>query len=257
MAGETIIDIENVRKVYQTGEIEVQALQGINLDIKRGEFVAIMGASGSGKSTLMNLLGCLDRPSSGHYRFAGEDVSRLGRNELARVRNERIGFVFQGFNLLSRTSALDNVMLPLLYSKRFSVKVRKQRAIDLLTKFGLGERLDHHPNQLSGGQQQRVAIARSLVNGPDVLLADEPTGNLDTRTGLEILAEFQRLNRDEGQTILLVTHDREIANCCLRQVVMSDGVIVADRRTPHPRDAASELAAYIKSGRHVILEAAS
>jgi putative ABC transport system ATP-binding protein len=257
MTSDSIIHLEAVRKVYHSGDIEVEALRGINLQIKPGDFIAIMGASGSGKSTLMNLLGCLDRPTSGIYLFAGENVSTFSRDELARIRGERIGFVFQGFNLLSRTSAIDNVMLPLLYSKKFSIRQSRQKAMDLLTKFGLGERYDHHPNQLSGGQQQRVAIARSLINDPDVLLADEPTGNLDTKTGLEILAEFQRLNREENQTIIMVTHDREIANCCTRQVVISDGTVVADRRTPNLRDAAAELVQFLASGRHVLLEAAS
>ncbi|MBY0586430.1 ABC transporter ATP-binding protein [bacterium] len=252
-----MIQLDAVRKVYRSGEIEVEALRGINLVIKRGDFIAIMGASGSGKSTLMNLLGCLDRPTSGKYMFAGDDVSTLSRDALASVRGERIGFIFQGFNLLSRTSALDNVMLPLTYSRKFSSRQRREKAMQLLTKFGLGERYDHHPNQLSGGQQQRVAIARSLINDPDVLLADEPTGNLDTRTGLEILAEFQRLNRDEGQTIIMVTHDREIANCCSRQVVISDGEVVADRRTTQPRDAAEELVRYLAGNRHMVMEAAS
>ncbi|MBX9655464.1 ABC transporter ATP-binding protein [bacterium] len=256
-SSDVVIQVDNVRKVYQSGEIEVEALRGVNLQIKRGDFLAIMGTSGSGKSTLMNLLGCLDRPTSGHYYFAGDDVSNFNRDQLARIRGERIGFVFQGFNLLTRTSAIDNVMLPLVYSQKYKPKERRERAKKLLTKFGLGDRLDHHPNQLSGGQQQRVAIARSLINEPEVLLADEPTGNLDTRTGLEILAEFQRLNREDGQTIIMVTHDRDIANCCSRQVIMTDGQVVGDRRTTQPRDAAAELAAYLKSGRHLLLEAAS
>lgn len=241
MPEDSIIRVVDVYKIYQTGDLEVRALNGANLRIGDGEFVALMGASGSGKSTLMNLLGCLDRPTSGKYYFEGSDVSNLSRDQLARIRNDRIGFVFQGFNLLSRTSALDNVMLPLLYSRRISVKERVERAKTLLGKFGLGDRIDHHPNQLSGGQQQRVAIARALVNRPAILLADEPTGNLDSKTGLEILAEFQRLNADEGQTILMVTHDRDIANCCRRQIVMQDGVIVADHKPASRRDAAAEL----------------
>jgi putative ABC transport system ATP-binding protein len=257
MTNDNIIQLDEVRKVYLSGDIEVEALRGINLEIKRGDLIAIMGASGSGKSTLMNLLGCLDRPTSGTYLFAGDDVSRFSRDALARIRGERIGFVFQGFNLLSRTSAIDNVMLPLLYSKKFSLQKRREKAMQLLSKFGLAERYDHHPNQLSGGQQQRVAIARSLINDPDVLLADEPTGNLDTRTGLEILAEFQRLNREEGQTIIMVTHDREIADCCSRQVVISDGTVVADRRTPNLRNAAAELARFLAGHRPLMQEAVS
>lgn len=243
MSKTPVIEVIDVRKIYRTGDITVNALNGAHLEIRDGDFVALMGASGSGKSTLMNLLGCLDRPTSGKYLFCGEDVSNLSRDRLATIRNRRIGFVFQGFNLISRTSAIDNVQLPLIYSSDVSQKERYNRAKALLEKFGLGSRLDHHPNQLSGGQQQRVAIARALVNRPAILLADEPTGNLDTKTGLEILAEFQRLNSEEGQTILMVTHDREIASCCLRQIVMQDGRIVADHDTEHHRDAARELEA--------------
>jgi putative ABC transport system ATP-binding protein len=236
-----IITVEDVRKTYKMGDMEVEALRGVDLVINVGDFVALMGASGSGKSTLMNLLGCLDRPTKGRYLFGGEDVGALDRDQLADLRNRRLGFVFQGFNLLKRTSALANVELPLLYSRTIKASERVRRATDLLHKFGLGDRMDHFPNQLSGGQQQRVAIARALVNQPDVLLADEPTGNLDSRTGLEILAEFQRLNREHGQTILMVTHDQEIADCCRRQIVMRDGRIVADRATPRMRDALEEL----------------
>ena len=257
MSADVVILVDGIRKVYKTGEVEVHALRGVTLQIKRGDFVAIMGQSGSGKSTLMNLLGCLDRPTSGRYFFEGEDVSGFNRDQLARVRNDRIGFVFQGFNLLARTSALDNVMLPLTYSRKYAGRERVVQAKKLLEKFGLSDRLDHHPSQLSGGQQQRVAIARALANDPAVLFADEPTGNLDTRTGLEILAEFQRLNREEGQTILMVTHDRDIADCALRQVVMSDGRIVADRRTAKPRNAAAELQELVVRNTHVLLEAAS
>jgi putative ABC transport system ATP-binding protein len=257
MSADVVILVDGIRKVYKTGEVEVHALRGVTLQIKQGDFVAIMGQSGSGKSTLMNLLGCLDRPTSGRYFFEGEDVSGFNRDQLARVRNDRIGFVFQGFNLLARTSALDNVMLPLTYSRKYAGRERVVQAKKLLEKFGLSDRLDHHPSQLSGGQQQRVAIARALANDPAVLFADEPTGNLDTRTGLEILAEFQRLNREEGQTILMVTHDRDIADCALRQVVMSDGRIVADRRTAKPRNAAAELQELVVRNTHVLLEAAS
>jgi len=244
---ECVIQVEKVRKVYRTGDLEVEALRGVDLTIEDGEFVALMGASGSGKSTLMNLLGCLDRPTSGRYLFCGQDVTTLSRDELAKMRNDRLGFVFQGFNLLKRTSALENVELPLLYSKKVSPRERRRRAIELLDKFGLGDRQSHFSNQLSGGQQQRVAIARALVNRPEVLLADEPTGNLDSRTGLEILAEFQRLNEEHGQTILMVTHDQEIANCSKRQIVMRDGRIVSDRATAVRRNAAKELDALLRT----------
>jgi putative ABC transport system ATP-binding protein len=244
---ECVIQVEKVRKVYRTGDLEVEALRGVDLTIEDGVFVALMGASGSGKSTLMNLLGCLDRPTSGRYLFCGQDVTTLSRDDLAAMRNDRLGFVFQGFNLLKRTSALENVELPLLYSKKVSPRERRRRAIELLDKFGLGDRQSHFSNQLSGGQQQRVAIARALVNRPEVLLADEPTGNLDSRTGLEILAEFQRLNEEHGQTILMVTHDQEIANCSKRQIVMRDGRIVSDRATAVRRNAAKELDALLRT----------
>jgi putative ABC transport system ATP-binding protein len=244
---DVVIHVERVRKVYRTGDLEVEALRGIDLDIRDGEFVALMGASGSGKSTLMNLLGCLDRPTSGRYLFGGNDVTTLSRDELAKLRNDRLGFVFQGFNLLKRTSALENVELPLLYSSKVSPRERRRRADELLDKFGLGDRKEHFSNQLSGGQQQRVAIARALVNRPEVLLADEPTGNLDSRTGLEILAEFQRLNEEERQTILMVTHDQEIADCGKRQIVMRDGRIVSDKPTVHRRNAGDELESLLKT----------
>jgi len=242
-----VIHVERVRKVYKSGELEVEALRGVDLEIRDGEFVALMGASGSGKSTLMNLLGCLDRPPAARYLFCGQDISTFSRDELAAIRNDRLGFVFQGFNLLKRTTAFENVELPLLYSKKVSPRERRKRALALLDKFGLADRAEHMPNQLSGGQQQRVAIARALVNRPEVLLADEPTGNLDSRTGLEILAEFQRLNEEEGQTILMVTHDQEIADCCKRQIVMRDGRIVNDHPTATPRSAAEELKAMLRT----------
>jgi putative ABC transport system ATP-binding protein len=242
-----VIQVEKVRKIYRTGDLEVEALRGVDLTVQDGEFVALMGASGSGKSTLMNLLGCLDRPTSGRYLFCGQDVTTLSRDELAQMRNDRLGFVFQGFNLLKRTTALENVELPLLYSKKVSPRERRRRALELLDKFGLSDRQTHFSNQLSGGQQQRVAIARALVNRPEVLLADEPTGNLDSRTGLEILAEFQRLNEEHGQTILMVTHDQEIANCSKRQIVMRDGRIVSDRATAVRRNAAKELDALLRT----------
>lgn len=251
-----VIRVVGLTKVYQAGDVRVQALRGVDLDIHEGEFVALMGPSGSGKSTLMNLLGCLDRPTGGKYYFCGQDVGNLSRDDLARIRNERIGFVFQGFNLVPRTSAIDNVELPLLYSPRIKAKERRQRARALLERVGLAERMHHLPSQLSGGQQQRVAIARSMVNWPAIILADEPTGNLDSRTGLEILAEFQRLNAEEGQTLIMVTHDQGIANCCLRQIVMRDGRVESDVENPAPRNAAAELAAFDQS-RELTLEMAS
>lgn len=257
MSKRVVLEVEDLHKVYVTGDVKVRALNGVDLKIYEGDFVALMGQSGSGKSTLMNLLGCLDRPSSGKYYFEGKDVSNLSRDALAEIRNLKIGFVFQGFNLLSRTSAIDNVQLPLMYSAKVGARERYRRAKALLERVGLGERIDHHPNQLSGGQQQRVAIARALVNEPAILLADEPTGNLDSKTGLEILAEFQRLNAEENQTIVMVTHDRDIANCCLRQIVMQDGQVVSDRPTANPRDAAAELQDLLVHRAHLPLEAAS
>jgi putative ABC transport system ATP-binding protein len=222
-----VIALDDIRKVYDTGKVKVEALRGVSLTILEGEFVAIVGASGSGKSTLMNILGCLDHPTSGTYRFADQDVSRLDRVALAHIRNQRLGFVFQGFNLLKRQSAVENVELPLIYSG-VGLRERRQRALKMLARVGLSDRADHMPNELSGGQQQRVAIARALVNEPSILLADEPTGNLDSKTGEEILAEFQRLNREHGQTIILVTHDPHVAGCALRTVTVHDGLIQSD-----------------------------
>lgn len=221
-----LVDVRDVRKNYPLGETEVHALRGISVSIEAGDFVAIMGASGSGKSTFMNILGCLDRPTSGEYFLEGTDVSRLTKRELARIRNQKIGFVFQGFNLLGRTTALENTELPMLYS-RVSKKEREQRAREALELVGLGDRLDHFPSQMSGGQQQRVAIARALVNKPLILLADEPTGNLDSRTSVEVMDIFQQLNRD-GLTIVLVTHEPDIARFTHREIVFRDGHIKRD-----------------------------
>ncbi len=229
-----MIELRDVKKTYSTGDVEVRALRGVSLTIAAGEFVAIIGASGSGKSTLMNLIGCLDRPSSGAYLLDGQDVGRLGRTDLAHLRNKKLGFVFQGFNLLARHTALENVALPMLYAG-VSARKRHERAMKLLTLVGLAERCNHRPNQLSGGQQQRVAFARALVNEPRVLLADEPTGNLDSVTGAEILAEFQRLNREQKQTIILVTHDASIAAVAPRLVTVKDGLVASDvRRVREP-----------------------
>jgi putative ABC transport system ATP-binding protein len=230
----TLISLENVRKVYDTGEVQVEALRGVSLTVEPGEFVAVMGASGSGKSTLMNIIGCLDRPTSGTYRFEGRDVSRLTRTQLSHIRNRKLGFVFQGFNLLKRHSAVENVEMPLLYAG-VAARQRRQRALEVLRLVGLEDRKGHMPNQLSGGQQQRVAIARALVNRPQIVLADEPTGNLDSRTGAEILAEFERLSGEFGQTIVIVTHDPAIAAHAARQVTVRDGLIESDvttRRRP-------------------------
>ena len=242
MDSKPVIQLEAIDKVYQTGEVAVHAVRGVSLQVLPGEFVAVMGASGSGKSTLMNVIGCLDRPTAGHYRLDGEEVGTLTKSELSRVRNQRLGFVFQGFNLLSRTSALENVELPLLYSPHgHGRRELRRRSLAALERVGLAERAEHHPSQLSGGQQQRVAIARALVNEPALLLADEPTGNLDTRTSLEIMAIFQELNR-KGMTILMVTHEPDIAQYCLRQIVMRDGRVISDRPVENRLDAATELA---------------
>lgn len=224
-----VIQLDGIQKTYQTGDVEVHAVRGVSLKIEKGEFVAIMGASGSGKSTMMNILGCLDRPTDGHYLLDGIDVSVLSRDDLAEIRNEKIGFVFQGFNLLSRTSALENIELPTLYShKGFSREQQNEKAMQALEMVGLKERADHQPNQLSGGQQQRVAIARALVNEPTLLLADEPTGNLDTQTSIEVMGIFQKLNA-QGITIVMVTHELDIASYTKRNVVMRDGQILTDQ----------------------------
>jgi putative ABC transport system ATP-binding protein len=227
------------------GEHEVRALRGMSLDIEAGEFVAVTGPSGSGKSTFMHIAGCLDRPTSGEYLLDGRDVSKLSKDDLARVRNEKIGFVFQGFNLLTRTTALDNVELPLLYRSKngFKAAERHKRALAVLDAVGLGSRYHHMPNQLSGGQQQRVAIARALINEPSILLADEPTGNLDTRTSIEVMGIFQRLNRERGITVLLITHEMDIAEYGTRLIRFRDGRVVADQQVLHRRNAEDELAA--------------
>ena len=236
-----LVRLVDVHKVYRTGEMEVPAVRGVSLEIKRGEFVALMGASGSGKSTLMNILGCLDRPTTGHYILDGADVSGLDRDELADIRNRKIGFVFQNFNLLPRTSARENVELPLVYSaQRLTNADLRERADRVLASVGLAGREDHHPSQLSGGQQQRVAIARALINQPEVLLADEPTGNLDSRTSVEVMAIFQQLN-ERGITVIMVTHEQDIAAYAKRNVMMRDGVILNDHLVSQRSDAVSQL----------------
>ena len=240
----TVIAVRNLVKTYVVGEVEVKALRGVNLEVRQGEFLAVTGPSGSGKSTFMHIVGCLDRPTSGQYVLDGQDVSTMSKDALAAVRNKKIGFVFQGFNLLSRTSALDNVELPLLYGGNgLRTTDRHQRALEMLELVGLGNRADHHPNQLSGGQQQRVAIARALINRPSILLADEPTGNLDTRTSIEVMGIFQRLNRERGITIVLITHELDIAEYGTRTVSFRDGQVVADRAVTRRRVAENELAA--------------
>jgi putative ABC transport system ATP-binding protein len=223
-----VIRVQDLQKVYRMGDVEVPALRGINLTIERGEFVAVMGSSGSGKSTFMNIIGCLDRPTGGKYGLEGEEVASLSADDWAHIRNKRIGFVFQGFNLLSRTTALENVELPMMYNG-FPGKERHQRALEVLNLVGLAQRQDHTPNRLSGGQQQRVAIARALVNKPSLILADEPTGNLDSATSNEIMGLFQHLNREQGITIILVTHEPDIAEHAKRQIVFRDGEVISDK----------------------------
>jgi putative ABC transport system ATP-binding protein len=239
-----VISVRNLVKTYVVGEVEVRALRGVSIDIQPGEFVAVTGPSGSGKSTLMHILGCLDRPTSGQYILDGEDVSQMSKDQLALIRNRKIGFVFQGFNLLARTTALDNVELPLLYrGGKMKTAERHKLAIDALTAVGLAQRADHHPNQLSGGQQQRVAIARALITSPSILLADEPTGNLDTRTSIEVMGIFQRLNRERGITVLLITHEHDIAEYGTRIVACRDGQIVSDHPVATRRSADDEIQA--------------
>jgi putative ABC transport system ATP-binding protein len=235
-----IIQLDHIHKTYTMGDVDVHALRGVSLAIRQGEFVAIMGASGSGKSTMMNIIGCLDRPTRGTYILDSQDVSELSKDERADIRCQRIGFVFQGFNLLSRTSALENVELPMLYAGVESSE-RNQRAREALAAVGLAGREQNHPNQLSGGQQQRVAVARALVNNPALILADEPTGNLDSRTSVEVMEIFQRLNRERGITLVLVTHEPDIVQYAQRVVVFKDGKIKKDYQIDDPRDAAEEL----------------
>jgi putative ABC transport system ATP-binding protein len=236
-----VIKLEAIQKTYHTGEVDVHAVRGVSLEIYPGEFVAIMGSSGSGKSTLMNMVGALDHPSGGHYWLDGVDVATLDRDALAEVRNEKIGFVFQGFNLLSRTTALENVEMPMLYNRRrLRVQEQHDRALQSLELVGLGPRADHHPNQLSGGQQQRVAIARALVNRPTLLLADEPTGNLDTQTSIEIMGVFQKLN-DQGITIIMVTHELDVARFTKRMIILRDGRVVTDQPVDNRAIAEKEL----------------
>src|SRR5262245_45772308 len=223
-----LIELRGLGKTYDLGEVKVHALRRVSLDISQGEYVALIGPSGSGKSTLMNVLGCLDRPTRGSYLLAGEEVATISLDERAAIRNHRLGFVFQNFNLLARTTALENVELPLLYSRGISARERRQRAIDKLNLVGLSDRMDHHPTQLSGGQQQRVAIARALVNEPAILMGDEPTGNLDSKTSREVIGLFRELNEGQKITVILVTHDQDVARHARRTIVLRDGQIVAD-----------------------------
>jgi putative ABC transport system ATP-binding protein len=238
-----LIEVEELGKIYQTGEVAVEALRGVSVAIDSGEFVAIMGPSGSGKSTFMHILGCLDKPTSGVYRLDGKSVGQMTRDQLAQLRNKKLGFVFQTFNLLARTSALENVELPLLYNGA-TAKERHARARSRLEQVGLLGREHHHPNQLSGGQQQRVAIARALINDPPIILADEPTGNLDSKTSIEIMSIFQQLNRQNGITVILVTHEHDVAAYTSRMIHFRDGRIVKDEPVAAPRDAAAELAVH-------------
>ncbi len=236
-----VVHLADIHKTYHSGEVPVLAVRGVTLTIEAGDFVAVMGASGSGKSTLMNLLGCLDRPTKGSYLLDGVDVSKLDRNQLADARNQKLGFVFQGFNLLSRTTALENVELPMLYgARRMSGKAMREKAMQCLELVGLGNRAEHFPSQLSGGQQQRVAIARALINSPQVLLADEPTGNLDSKTSVEIMGVFQKLN-EQGITVIMVTHELDIARYCRRNLIMRDGRVVNDMHVADRLRATGEL----------------
>ena len=252
-ASPPVIFLDAVHKIYHSGEVDVHAVRGVSLSIARGEFVAVMGASGSGKSTLMNIIGCLDRPTKGRYVLDGIAVSELNRKELSVLRNHKLGFVFQSFNLLARTSALENVELPLFYSNKFlSLRQQKENALKALEKVGLTDRASHHPSQLSGGQQQRVALARALVNEPEVMLADEPTGNLDSRTGIEIMGVFQALNK-AGITIVMVTHELDIASFCKRIIIMRDGEILSDEPNSNRHLATDALALLNQAERRVKL----
>ena len=250
---DAVIQLEEVHKIYHTGEVDVHAVRGVSLKIEKGEFVALMGASGSGKSTLMNVLGCLDRATKGRYLLDGRDVSGLTRNELADIRNQKLGFIFQNFNLLSRTSALENVELPLFYSKKTrtsrELRIMAEAALDTV---GLSGRADHHPSQLSGGQQQRVAIARSLINQPEVLFADEATGNLDSKTSVEIMGVFQKLNA-QGITIVMVTHELDIAKFAKRNIIMRDGKVLSDDPVDDRLDAAREIEKIIEAQEAALL----
>ena len=248
-----VIFLDAVHKIYKSGEVDVHAVRGVSLAIGKGEFVAIMGASGSGKSTLMNMLGCLDRPTKGRYLLDGTAVSELNRKQLSILRNHKLGFVFQSFNLLARTTALENVELPMFYSSKFlSLRQQKEGALKALEKVGLSDRASHHPSQLSGGQQQRVALARALVNEPEVILADEPTGNLDSRTSIEIMGVFQALNA-AGITIVMVTHELDIASYCKRIIIMRDGEILSDEPNSKQHLATDELALLNQRERRVKL----
>lgn len=247
MPEKAAVQLESVKKVYLMGETRVFALKGIDLTISHGEMVAIMGASGSGKSTLLNIIGCLDRPTEGKYFFDGEDVSNLDKNKLASIRNKKIGFVFQGFNLLGRVNALSNVQLPLIYAGA-EKKEMENRAREALDWVGLSGYLSHYPGQMSGGQQQRVAIARALVNRPALILADEPTGALDSKTSAEIISVIQRLNKEKGITVVMVTHERDISLYCRRLIRLKDGLVVDDSPVPDQRDAAEDLAASLTGG---------
>lgn len=251
-----VIDIKDITKIYDLGDVKVHALRGVNLKVDDGEFLAVMGASGSGKSTLMNLLGCLDRPTSGDYFLDGKNVNSLSRNEYASIRNQKIGFVFQGFNLLSRTSALENVELPLMYDRANRIENSRAAAVEALESVGLGNRMNHDSSQLSGGQLQRVAIARALVNQPSIILADEPTGNLDSRTSIDVMTVFQELN-NRGITIILVTHETDIAQYSKRIVKMRDGLIVEDRKVTEPRNAKDDLKMLSEKGERDILSEVS
>jgi ABC-type lipoprotein export system ATPase subunit len=225
---EPLIQLRDVCRVYDLGDVKVHALRPTTFSVNSGEYLALMGPSGSGKSTLMNTLGCLDRPTSGSYLLAGEEIADMSRDERARIRNREIGYVFQNFNLLNRTSAVENVELPLVYSRGITARERRERAVEQLKRVGLGERLDHLPSQLSGGQQQRVAIARALVNRPSILMADEPTGNLDSRTSGEVIDLFRKLNTEQGLTVILVTHDQDVAQFAARTIVLRDGAVIND-----------------------------